>query len=62
MSAPCFVGGGCIIDLVRSDKRLNVRASLPVLYCSFLSQKPHLSSSDVARIRDATGMWGMAGV
>ncbi len=28
----------------------------------FLSQKHHLSASDVARVRDATGMFGMAGV
>lgn len=28
----------------------------------FLSQKHHLTASDVAKIRDATGMFGMAGV
>lgn len=28
----------------------------------FLSQKHHLTASDVARVRDATGMFGMAGV
>ncbi|TKY89891.1 hypothetical protein EX895_001188 [Sporisorium graminicola] len=28
----------------------------------FLSQKHHLTASDVARVRDATGMFGMSGV
>lgn len=28
----------------------------------FLSQKHHLTASDIARVRDATGMFGMAGV
>ncbi|CDU25284.1 uncharacterized protein SPSC_05118 [Sporisorium scitamineum] len=28
----------------------------------FLSQKHHLTASDVAKVRDATGMFGMAGV
>ncbi|EPQ30990.1 uncharacterized protein PFL1_01179 [Pseudozyma flocculosa PF-1] len=28
----------------------------------FLSQKHHLSANDIARVRDATGMFGMAGV